>query len=151
MLSKVFNKWILLTAAGVVLVPVLTTAHHSYSAEFDGTKLITLRGTIQRMLWSSPHGHMWIEVKNSEGKQVTWELETGAPTALYRRGWTKEDLPFGREVIVRGYLAKDGTPTLNATTVKLVDTGRELFAGSAETPGAPGDGAAEAPAQPGRK
>jgi len=111
-------------------------AHHSYSAEFDGTKIVTLRGAITRVLWSGPHGHMWVDVKNTEGKTVNWELETGAATQLLRAGWTKEDFPFGREVIVKGYLAKDGTPTLNAVTVKLVDNGKELGVGSPETPGA---------------
>ena len=67
---------------------------------------------------------------------VTWELETASITGLYRRGWRREDLPLGSEVVVRGFLARDGTANANATTVTLVATGKELFAGSAGT-GAP--------------
>ncbi|MBI3046810.1 MAG: hypothetical protein HYY76_00710 [Acidobacteria bacterium] len=111
-------------------------AHHSFAAQYDANKPITLRGTINRMLWSNPHGHLYIDVKMPDGRVMTWELETGAPAALYRRGWRREDLPVGAEVIVRGYLARDGTTTANATTVTLAATGRELFAGSGGT-GAP--------------
>ncbi|MBI2186697.1 MAG: hypothetical protein HYU37_06170 [Acidobacteria bacterium] len=114
-------------------------AHHSFAAQYDATKPIALRGTINRMLWSNPHGHLYIDVKTADGKIMTWELETGAPQSLYRRGWRREDLPVGAEVIVRGYMARDGTPTANATTVTLVATGKELFAGS------PGTGAPEEP------
>ena len=119
-------------------------AHHSFSAQYDGNKPVTLRGTINKMLWSNPHGHLYIDVKMAD-KVVTWELETAAPAGLYRRGWRREDLPVGAEVVVRGFLARDGTATANAATVTLVSTGKELFAGSpddgsptvppAETPG----------------
>jgi len=123
-------------AAGVLSSAAAIEAHHSFAAQYDANKPITLRGTISRMLWSNPHGHLYIEVKMPDGKVVTWELETAAPAGLYRRGWRREDLPIGAEVVVRGYLARDGTATANATTVTLVATGKELFAGSAGT-GAP--------------
>ena len=120
-------------------------AHHSFAAQYDANKPITLRGTISRMLWSNPHGHLYIDVKMPDGKVVTWELETASPAGLYRRGWRRDDLPLGAEVVVRAFLARDGTPTANATTVTLTTTGKELFAGSAGT-GAPveppGEGAA---------
>jgi hypothetical protein len=119
-----------------VLATAALDAHHSFAAQYDANKPITLRGTISRMLWSNPHGHLYIEVKMPDGKVVTWELETAAPAGLYRRGWRREDLPIGAEVVIRGYLARDGTATANATTVTLVATGKELFAGSAGT-GAP--------------
>jgi hypothetical protein len=114
-------------------------AHHSFSAQYDGQKPVTLRGTITKMLWSNPHGHLYIDVKMADGKVVTWELETAAPAGLYRRGWRREDLPVGAAVVVRGFLARDGTATANAATVTLVSTGKELFAGS------PDDGSPAAP------
>lgn len=129
-------KRVAVMAMGWLPVAVSLEAHHSFAAQYDANKPITLRGTITRMLWSNPHGHLYIDVKMPDGKLVTWELETAAPAGLYRRGWRREDLPVGAEVVVRGYLARDGTATANATTVTLVTTGKELFAGSAGT-GAP--------------
>ena len=128
---------------GVMVAAAQVAAHHSFAAQFDGNKPITLRGTITSMLWSNPHGHLYIDVKGPDGKPVNWEIEFGAPAGLYRRGWRKTDLPVGTEVIVQGFLARDGSPTANANTVKLSD-GRELFAGSPGTgapyEGAPGEG-----------
>lgn len=138
------KRAVVFVVVGTLLTPVLAAAHHSFSAQYDGNKPVTLRGTIKRMLWSNPHGHLWIDVKSKDGTVITWELETGAPAALYRRGWTKQDLPIGKEVVVRGYLAKDGTPNANATTVLLVETGKELFAGSSGT-GAPVEPPGEGP------
>jgi len=123
---------------GVVLAGAHLSAHHSFAAQFDGNRPITLRGTITAMLWSNPHGHLYIDVKTADGKVINWEIEFGAPAQLYRRGWRKDDLPVGAEVIVQGFLARDGTPTANANTVTLAD-GRALFAGSPNT-GAPYEG-----------
>ena len=129
-------------AVGLSYSAVLVEAHHSFAAQYDANKPVTLRGTISRMLWSNPHGHLYIDVKTPDGEVVTWELETAAPAGLYRRGWRREDLPIGSEVVVQGFLARDGTANANATTVTLVATGRELFAGSAGT-GAPEEPPAE--------
>lgn len=125
-----------MVAVGLLYATAPVGAHHSFSAQYDANKPITLRGTIKSMLWSNPHGHLYIDVKMPDGKVVTWEIETGSPASLYRRGWRREDLPVGLEVIVRGFLARDGTANANATSVTLVSTGKELFAGSAGT-GAP--------------
>ena len=125
--------------AVLVCATAAVEAHHSFSAQYDGTKPVVLRGTINRMLWSNPHGHLYLDVKKADGTVVTWELETASPSGLYRRGWRKEDLPVGVEVIVRGFLARDGTATANAGTVTLVSTGKELFAGS------PDDGSPQPP------
>ena len=123
---------------GVATAGVQVAAHHSFAAQFDGNKPITLRGTITAMLWSNPHGHLYVDVKAPDGKVTNWEIEFGAPAGLYRRGWRKDDLPVGAAVVIQGFLARDGSPTANANTVKLAD-GRELFAGSPGT-GAPYEG-----------
>lgn len=126
---------------GVLVTAAPVAAHHSFAAKYDGTKPITLRGTISRMIWGNPHGHLYIDAKRPDGEVVTWDLELGGAAALYRRGWRKPDLPIGANVTVQGYLAKDGTASANATVVRLAD-GRELFAGSPGT-GAPGEPPAE--------
>jgi hypothetical protein len=128
-----------LAGVGLMYATAGVEAHHSFSAQYDGNKPVVLRGVINKMLWSNPHGHLYLDVKMADGKVVTWELETAAPAGLYRRGWRREDLPVGAEVVVRGFLARDGTATANAGTVTLVSTGKELFAGS------PGDGAPAPP------
>ncbi len=130
-----------MAAVGVLLAGVPMAAHHSFAAEFDGNKPITIKGKIVKMLWSNPHGHLYVDTTTADGKVVHWEIEFGAPTALLRRGLRPTDLPVGADVTVQGYLAKDGSPTANANTVKLAD-GRELLAGAA--PGEAGAPPAEA-------
>src|SRR5438477_12602192 len=109
-----------LAAVGLVCATAGLEAHHSFSAQYDANKPVFLRCTISKMLWSNPHGHLYVDVKSADGKVTTFELETVSPASLYRRGWRKEDLPVGTEVVVRGFLARDGTAAANAATVTLV-------------------------------
>ena len=111
-------------------VPVL--AHHSFSATYDGNKPITLRGTVSKLGWQNPHAHIYVDVKNADGKVVTWEVESAGPTALLKQGLRKEDF-LGAEVIIKGLLAKDGTPTVNASTFLLVESKKE-FVNDDKTP-----------------
>ena len=112
-------------------------AHHSFAAEYDVNKPVTLRGVVTEMVWSNPHAWIHLDVKGPDGNVVSWAIETGNPNGLYRRGWRKNDVPAGIELVVEGYLAKDNTATMNAATITLPD-GRHLFAGSAGS-GAPTD------------
>jgi hypothetical protein len=114
-------------------------AHHSFSAEFDFQKPIRLVGTLTKMEWINPHGWIYVDVKEADGKVVTWSVEAGAPNSLLRRGLRKTDFPIGQTVTVTGYLAKNGTHTANGRTVTFPD-GRDFFMGSSGT-GAPEDGA----------
>jgi hypothetical protein len=143
MRKTVFSLTLAAGVAALLLATVPLDAHHSFAAEFDDKKPITLVGTITKMAWTNPHSWLYIDVKDAQGNIVPWNIEFGSPNALYRRGWRRTDLPVGAVVTIQGYLAKDGSRTVNATDVKLPD-GKTLFAGSSGT-GAPVSTAPAAP------
>jgi hypothetical protein len=97
------------TACASLLTAVLPVmAHHSFQAEYDATKTITVKGTIQKLEWVNPHAYFWIDVKDASGKTTTYAFECLSPNALARQGWNRNSLKKGEEVTVDGYLAKDG-------------------------------------------
>ena len=111
----------------VTALPVL--AHHSFAAEFDSTKPVSLKGSVTKLEWLNPHVWVYLEVKDDQGNVQHWQCEGGAPNTLMRNGWSKDSLKPGDQVLIDGYLAKDGSKTCNARAVKLPD-GRSVFAGS---------------------
>ena len=123
---------ILMLAAGPVL------AHHAFSSEFDAAKPVKLTGTVKKMEWINPHSWLTLEVKNPNGTTEMWEIEAGAPNAMFRRGFNKNSLPVGTQVVVNGFQAKDGRKRANGRDLSFPD-GRRLFLGSSGT-GAPEDG-----------
>jgi hypothetical protein len=104
-------------------------AHHSFAAEFDGNKQITLTGIVTKVDWVNPHAYIYVDVKGDDGAAVNWAIETGAPNVLYRQGWRKDDLKAGDTVTLQAFIAKDGSHTAAAREVKLPD-GRKVFAGT---------------------
>jgi hypothetical protein len=105
------------------------SAHHSFAAEYDSAKPVTLDGIVTKVEWMNPHARFYIDVKDAGGKVVSWELELGSPNVLQREGWTRASMKPGDHVIVNGFLAKDGSNLANARDVRLAD-GRKVFAGS---------------------
>ena len=130
----------LLGGLGMLLLALSATqAHHAFSGEFDSTKPINLRGKVVRMEWINLHAWLHLAVVGEDGNEEVWMIEAGPPGALVRRGWRKDSVLPGIELVVQGYHAIDGTNKANGREVTFPD-GRRLFAGSSGT-GAPVDGA----------
>ena len=114
------------TMVALLAAAVPAQAHHSFSAVYDGNKPVTLRGFVSKLGWQNPHAHIYIDVKNpTTGQMVTWEVESAGASNLLRAGLRREDF-IGAEVIVKGFLAKDGTPALNASSFTLVEAKKEF-------------------------
>src|SRR6266566_1085725 len=112
------------------------SAHHAFAAEFDAKKPIKLRGTVTKMEWINPHAWIHIDVKKADGTVDEWMVEAGTPNTLLRRGFTKDSLKAGTEVLVDGYQSKDGSLRANGRDLTLPD-GKTLFLGSNDAAGAP--------------
>jgi hypothetical protein len=120
------------TAAAVLLAVaalVPLRAHHSFAAQYDRAKPITLKGTVTKVEWANPHIYFYMDVNTPDGKVEQWAIEGGAPNSLYRNGWRKDSLQAGNVVTVDGWLAKDGSKLANMRAVVLAD-GRQVLGGS---------------------
>jgi Family of unknown function (DUF6152) len=139
---KSFLSIAALCGAACLLGPAPAAAHHSFAAEYDSNKPVTIKGTVTKVDWMNPHIWFYIDAKDDTGKVVSWQCEGGPPNSLTRQGWTRTSLKAGDEVTVEGFRAKDGTNTVNSRSVKLPD-GRSVFAGSADDGGPNRRGAAK--------
>ena len=113
-----------LIVSGLLLATGPAAAHHSFAAEFDADKPITLTGIVTKVEWTNPHAWVYFNVKDKTTGEVTnWGAEMGPPHGLQRRGWRRDTLKIGEEVTIAGSLAKNGSKRLNARTVTLTSTG----------------------------
>src|SRR5882762_1495659 len=126
---------VMVAGIGLLLSVEPVFAHHSFAAEFDAKRPVKLRGTITRMEWINPHAWIHIDVKGPDGNVVNWMIEAGTPNTLFRRGFTKDSLVPGMEILVDGYVSKDGLKGGNGRGCH-VPGGAKVFSGLAR-PGRP--------------
>jgi hypothetical protein len=132
------KRYILASAVSVVVASMPVLAHHSFAAEYDREKPVTLKGAVTSVDWVNPHAWIYVDVKDDTGKVTNWSCELGSPNLLLRNGWRRDTLKPGEGIIVEGSAAKDGTKRANARTVKLANGQRVFNAGSSGDPGTPG-------------
>ena len=120
---------LLVAGLSLLIAALPALAHHSFGAEYDAKRPVTLHGVVTRVEWFNPHARFSIDVKDESGNVTSWNLELASPNALRRLGWTKDFLQVGGEVTVVGVLAKDGSKLATARSVTLAD-GRKMVAGA---------------------
>lgn len=130
-ITKVLGIWI----TQLLLTAIPVWGHHAFTAEFDINKPVRLQGVVTQMEWINPHSWIHIDVKNPDGAVTNWMVEGGSPNILLRRGFTKQSLEPGTEIIVEGYQAKTGDKRANGSNITFKD-GRRLFIGGS-SPDAP--------------
>ena len=125
-------------AVALALGAGTVAAHHAFSAEFDANRPVRFQGTVTKVEWINPHAWIHMDVQLDDGSTERWMIEGGNPHNLFRRGFNKDVIQIGMEIVVDGYGSKDGTRRANGRDLTLPD-GRTLFMGSSGT-GAPRDG-----------
>jgi hypothetical protein len=110
-------------------LPLVATAHHSFAAEFDASKVVHLEGTVVKFAWVNPHSWIYMDVTKADGSVEHWKIEGGAPSLLLRRGWNRDSVMPGAKIVVNAFQARDGALRASARDVTFPD-GRKLDAAS---------------------
>lgn len=131
--KNILNLWSISAVLGMALFisTPQVTAHHAFSAEFDAAKPVEITGVVTKAEWVNPHSWVYVDVKESDGTVSNWGFEFGAPFSLKQKGLTKAILPAGTEVVINGYLSKNGKKFAYSTSIKLAD-GRVFQTGGAQ-------------------
>ena len=129
-MKKALVAFVALALAAASAAPLL--AHHSFAAEFDAAKQVTLKGYVTKIEWTNPHVWFYLNVKNTNGQTENWGFEMGPPHGLQSRGWTRTTMKLGDEIEVNGSVAKNGSKRVNARNVVMVSTRQKLGAASSE-------------------
>src|SRR5262245_65587244 len=124
----------LIAGAGLLMAAALpVAAHHSFSAEFDSTKQVTVEGKVVMMEWVNPHSWLHIDVAKPDGTVERWKIEGGSPSVLFRKGWNRDSLPAGTRIKVVAFQAKDGSLRASSRELSFPDGRKMDLGGSANT------------------
>jgi len=133
MTTRFLSSALVALAALMAVWAAPVNAHHSFAAEFDASKPVTIKGVVTQIDWKNPHVWFYVNVKDEEGRMTRWACEMGAPHQLQGRGWLRDTMKIGDVVTVEGSLARDGSKRANARTVTTAD-GKALGAASSGDP-----------------
>ena len=114
-----FQQSLRIAAAGFLLAALPVLAHHSFQAEYDENKVVTVNGKVTKVAWTNPHVILHMDVRDDSGQLANWQMELASPNGLLRQGWKLDSLKPGDQVTVSGYAARDGSHLLNARRVVL--------------------------------
>jgi hypothetical protein len=130
-MPKPLRAAVLASLASALAAALPAQAHHSFPAEYDASKPVTLTGTVTKVEWTNPHIFIYIDVPDEKtGTPVNWALELGGPNSLLRLGWKRDSLKAGDMVTVDGSLARTVPHLANAKTIVMTATGKRMLAGS---------------------
>ena len=118
---------------GLIASAAAITAHHSFSAEFDGSKSVTIEGKVVKMDFVNPHSWLYIDAVMPDGKVERWGVEGGSPNVMFRLGWTRDTLLPGARVKVSGSPAKDGSKRMNSRNIEFPDGKKMELGGTKQT------------------
>ena len=131
-MQRVVVSLVLISSLLAAAVPA--GAHHAFATEFDANKSVTLKGIVTKIDWANPHVWFYLNVKKENGTIENWGFEMGGPNSLRNAGWTKETMKIGDELVVDGFLARNGSRNVNAKVVTMASTGKKLGAASSQGP-----------------
>ena len=117
---------ILAAGFGLLCLAAPISAHHSWTADYDGGKPISIKGVVSKVEWTNPHTHFYVDVKDDKGNVTTWNFEMASTLALERGGWSRKTLPVGTEVTIGGFGGRAVTERAIASSMITAD-GRNLF------------------------